>query len=110
ARRYRDTAKRRLGRELPLADDSSAAPGAALPGDTPTPSKQAMAHEQAEAPARALTRPPEEYRQGPRPRHRARPRPEGSGRRLRGWADAARLLFTGAVARLRQEMGDSDEP
>jgi len=108
-RRYRDTAKRQLGRELPLAEDSSGGQGAALPGDTPTPSTHAMAHEQAEALSRAIERLPEEYRQVLTLRYQDRLGYEEIGRRMGRSADAARLLFTRAIARLKLEMRGSDD-
>jgi RNA polymerase sigma-70 factor (ECF subfamily) len=110
ARRYRDTAKRQLGRELSLGDDASGGQEAALPGDTPTPSTHAMAHEQAEALSRAIARLPEEYRQVVTLRYQDRLGYEEIGRLLGRSADAARLLFTRAIARLKLEMRGSDEP
>src|SRR5262249_38100688 len=55
-RAFRATAKRRVGREVPLDDAGPAAP-------VPSPSGQAMANEQSADLQRALARLPEDYRQ-----------------------------------------------
>src|SRR6516162_7620228 len=54
ARRYRDTAKRAVGREVALPGEGSSAGGGAVAGPGPTPSGLAMAQEQARALQRAL--------------------------------------------------------
>ena len=62
-RRYRDTQKRRLAREVALGgDDSSDGPAGGLAANVPSPSGQAMEHEQDQALQAALGRLPEDYR------------------------------------------------
>jgi RNA polymerase sigma-70 factor (ECF subfamily) len=107
-RHYRGTAKRQLGREQSLTpDDSSRQPGAALPGDTPTPSQQVMAHEQAEALRQATLRLPEDYRQVLALRHQEQLSFEEIGERMGRTTNAARLLWLRAVERLQQDLGSS---
>jgi RNA polymerase sigma-70 factor (ECF subfamily) len=91
ARRYRDTAKRQLGRELPLQA-----------GDTPSPSGLAMAREEAEALEKALAQLSEEHRQVILLRHQGQLSFEEIGARLGRSANAARMLWTRAVDRLQQ--------
>jgi RNA polymerase sigma-70 factor, ECF subfamily len=63
-RQYRDTAKRQIGQEVRLdGGDSSAERGDGLAAAWPSPSGDAMAHEQAEAIRRAVERLPDDYRQ-----------------------------------------------
>jgi RNA polymerase sigma-70 factor (ECF subfamily) len=103
-RRYRGTGKRAVGREVaPSADGSSAAAGPALPADTPSPSGQAMAHEQAEALQRALERLPDDYRRVITLRYDEGQSFEEIGRRMGRSPDAARKLWARAMERLRQE-------
>ena len=87
-RHYRDAAKRCVGRERELAGDSSTDPAAGLPGNTPTPSVEAMAHEQAQALQSAL-----EQLSFPE-----------IGRLMGRTENAARLLWLRAVERLEEEM------
>jgi RNA polymerase sigma-70 factor (ECF subfamily) len=61
-RRYRDTAKRCVAGEQPLAPADSQGVGGDPQASTLTPSGKAMAREQAEAMQRALGRLPEDYR------------------------------------------------
>src|SRR5262245_48137208 len=62
-RRYRDTQKRRLTREVALGgDDSTGGLAGGLTADTLSPSGQAMEHEQDEVLQAALGRLPEDYR------------------------------------------------
>ena len=62
-RRYRDTNKRQIDREQSLPTDSTShGPGEKLASDTPTPSRQAVSREQAEAVERAIARLPEDHR------------------------------------------------
>src|SRR5438552_8611315 len=63
ARRYRETNKRQLAREVALQEETpSGEQGPGVAADTPTPSGQAIAHEQAAALAQALMQLPEDYR------------------------------------------------
>lgn len=104
ARRYRATGKRAVGREVLLVPDgSSDAPGPALPADTPSPSGQAMAHEQAEALRRALARLPDDYRRVITLRYDDGQSFEEIGRLMGRSPDAARKLWARAMERLRQE-------
>ena len=62
-RRYRGTDKRRVDREVGLdGTESAAGRRARLATDTPSPSSEAIAHEQAEKIRQALGRLPEDYR------------------------------------------------
>ena len=64
ARRYRDTDKRSLGREVALEEETpSGGHGHNVTADTPSPSGQAIAREQSEAVERALELLPADYRQ-----------------------------------------------
>jgi RNA polymerase sigma-70 factor (ECF subfamily) len=103
--RYYRAGRRGVGREQPLGTDSSAIdPG--LAADTPSPSGQAVAHEQAAALAQALERLPEDYRRVITLRHLEGLPFEEIGARLQRSANAAQLLWMRALERLQQEMGD----
>src|SRR5262245_1933688 len=105
-RRYR-TAKRRLGREEALdPGDSSAERGGGLAADLPSPSGAAAEHEQAEALRRALERLPEDYRQVIVLRYQEDLPFEEVARRMNRSCAAARTLWSRAIRRLRQEMGE----
>jgi RNA polymerase sigma-70 factor (ECF subfamily) len=105
-RRYRETAKRHLGREVPLATDNSrGAPKLAVPAPTPTPSVEAMANEQALALQRALARLPEDYRQVICWRYVEQRSFDEIASLLQRSPNAARKLWARALERLQQEMG-----
>jgi RNA polymerase sigma-70 factor (ECF subfamily) len=105
ARRYRDTDKRQLGREVALdAEQSTSTPAGAVRADTPTPSVQAMAHEQAQALQRALERLPEDYRQVITLRYQEERSFEEIGAQLKRTPNAARKLWARALERLQEEM------
>jgi RNA polymerase sigma-70 factor (ECF subfamily) len=107
-RRYRDTAKRRAGRELPLDGGSASdAPGPALAAADPSPSAQAVAHEQAESVRQALQRLPEDYQQVILCYSQEQGSWEEIGRLLRRTPNAARLLWLRAVERLKRDLGMS---
>jgi RNA polymerase sigma-70 factor (ECF subfamily) len=107
-RNFRQRAKRDLGREVPLeAGGSSHERGAGLPADIPSPSAQAMAHEQAEALARAMEQLPSDYRQVLALRHEEQLAFEEIGQRMQRTANAARMLWLRAVERLKKEIGTS---
>jgi RNA polymerase sigma-70 factor (ECF subfamily) len=107
-RQYRERAKREVGREVPLeAGGSSHKRGAGLAADTISPSGQAVAHEQAEALARALERLPPDYRQVLALRHEEQLTFEEIGQKMQRTANAARMLWLRAVERLQKEMGVS---
>ena len=105
-RQYRARAKREVGREVPLeGGGSSHERGAGLAADIVSPSGQALAHEQAEALARAVQRLPPDYRQVLALRHEEQLGFEEIGQRMQRSANAARMLWLRAVERLQKEMG-----
>jgi len=104
-RRYRDTQKRRLAREVALgSDDSSSGLAGGLTADTPSPSGQAMEHEQDEVLQAALGRLPEDYRRVITLRYEEQLPFEEIGRLLQRSPDAARKLWARAVERLHEEL------
>jgi RNA polymerase sigma-70 factor (ECF subfamily) len=104
ARRYRDAGKRQVIREVALeAGNSSSERGGGPTADTPSPSGQAMAHEQAEALQQALERLPEDYRRVLRLRYHEELSFEDIGRRMDLTPNAARKLWLRAIKRLQQE-------
>jgi len=105
ARGYRATGKRQVGREVPLAGaDSSMAGEAGFVANTSSPSMEAMAHEQAEAVARALERLPEDYRRVITLRNQERREFDEIGPLMERSADAARRLWSRAIERLQHEL------
>jgi RNA polymerase sigma-70 factor (ECF subfamily) len=107
-RQYRQRAKRAVGREVPLeGGGSSHERGAGLAADVLSPSGEAVAHEQAEALARAVQRLPPDYRQVLALRHEEQLTFEEIGQRMQRTANAARMLWLRAVERLQKEMGPS---
>ena len=110
-RQYRQRAKRDVGREVSLGTgDSSHEWGAGLATDTPSPSGQAIAHEQAEALARAMGRLPPDYRRVLALRHEEQLTFEEIGQRMQRTANAARMLWLRAVERLQKETEGPHEP
>jgi RNA polymerase sigma-70 factor, ECF subfamily len=106
--RYYRAAKRGVGRERPLEGDSSSfAPGPGLAAGTPSPSGQAMAHELAEALARAVQRLPEDYRRVFTLRHVQGLSFEEVGRVLERSPNAVQLLWMRALDRLQRDLGVS---
>jgi len=105
ARRYRGTAKRDLGREVPLEPAGSQAAGDGPAADTPSPGGQAVAHERAEAVRQALQRLPEDYRQVLLWHYQEQRSFEEIAGLLGRTANAARKLFARALERFQQEMG-----
>ena len=104
-RRYRDTQKRRLAREVALGgDESTDGPAGRLAANMPSPSGQAMAHEQDKALQEALERLPEDYRRIITLRHQEQLPFEEIGRLLQRSPDAARKLWARAVERLHEEL------
>jgi RNA polymerase sigma-70 factor (ECF subfamily) len=104
-RRYRDTQKRRLSREVALAGDgSSDSPAGELAANMPSPSGQAMEHEQDQALREALGRLPEDYRRVITLRYEEQLPFEEIGRLLQRSPDAARKLWARAVERLHEEL------
>jgi RNA polymerase sigma-70 factor (ECF subfamily) len=105
-RRYRLTARRDTGRELPLDAGGSSAPTArSLPAEGSSPSAHAAAGEQADALRQALARLPEDYQQVLRRRYQE----QRSFAEIAGVMDrttkAVRMLWARAVQRLRHELG-----
>lgn len=104
-RRYRDTQKRQLAREVTLdGDGSSDGPAGELAGNVLSPSGQAMEHEQDQALQAALGRLPDDYRQVITLRYQEQLPFEEIGRLLQRSPDAARKLWARAVERLREEL------
>jgi len=94
-----------VGREVQLeGGDSSRAGHAELVAGTPTPSMEALAHEKAEAVARALERLPEDYRRVITLRNQERREFDDIGRLMDRSPDAARRLWSRAIERLQREL------
>ena len=107
-RRYRATGKRDLGREAPLASGASSTDvGTDVATQTPSPSEQVVAREEAEAVQQALERLSEEDRQVLALRHQEQLTFEEIGRRLERSTSGARALWLRAVERLNEELGKS---
>jgi RNA polymerase sigma-70 factor (ECF subfamily) len=104
-RRYRKTKKRGVGREVALNAGDSSDTGGGLPGETPTPSQQVMAREQAVQLQRVLERLPEDYRRVLTLRYHEQLSFEEIGRQMERSAEAARKLWWRAIERLQQEFG-----
>jgi RNA polymerase sigma-70 factor (ECF subfamily) len=103
-RRYRATGKRAIGREVGLqAEDSADTPLPEPAADTPSPSVEAMAQEQAAALRQALERLPQDYRQVIALRYLEGRSFEEIGRLLHRSPDAARKLWARAMERFREE-------
>jgi RNA polymerase sigma-70 factor (ECF subfamily) len=109
-RHYRDTQKRQLAREVPLAEAPFAELQHLLASAEGSPSTQALAREQAEALDRALERLPEHYRQVLLLRHQEQLSFEAIGQRLVRSAEAARKLWARAVEQLQQDLEPPHEP
>jgi RNA polymerase sigma-70 factor (ECF subfamily) len=108
-RRYRATGKRGIDREQALEPGgSSAVPGAGLAAPEPSPSRLAVAQEQAEALRQAVERLPEDYRQVLRLRHQEKLSFEEIARQMGRSAPAVRQLWSRAVRRVRLELENND--
>jgi RNA polymerase sigma-70 factor (ECF subfamily) len=104
-RHYRATGKRRVGLEKALAaDDSSCPAGERLAADTPSPSGEAQANEQAEAVRQALERLPEDYRRIIVLRYQEKRPHEEIARLMNRSANATRQLLVRAIERLQKEL------
>jgi RNA polymerase sigma-70 factor, ECF subfamily len=104
-RQYRETEKRQVEREVRLgAGDSSADPAGGLAAALPSPSGEAMAHEQAEAVRRAVERLPDDYRRVIVLRYEEGRSFDEIGRLLGLTANAARKLLLRAVERVQREL------
>ena len=103
-RQYRATDKRQIDREVRLeGGDSSAERGGGLAAGLPSPSGEAMAHEQAEAVRRAVARLPDDYRRVIVLRYQEQLSFDEIGRSLGLTANAARKLLLRAVERVQRE-------
>jgi RNA polymerase sigma-70 factor (ECF subfamily) len=102
SRRYRDTDKRAIDREVAIERDGSKV-GDGPQAATPSPSKQAMDHEQAEALRESLARLPEDYRRVIELRFLEERSFEEIGRLTNRSPDAARKLWARAIERLGEE-------
>lgn len=103
ARRFRDTDKRAIAREVAIVPEQSSSPCEFAAAD-PSPSAEAMAAEQSVALDAAIRRLPEEYRRVIELRHR-----DGYGfaeisQQLGRSDNAVRKLFFRAIERLKQEL------
>ena len=85
-------------------DDSSEGPAGGLAANMPSPSGQAMEHEQDQALQAALGRLPEDYRRVITLRYQEQLAFEEIGRLLQRSPDAARKLWARAVERLHEEL------
>ncbi len=108
-RRYRDSQKRQLGREVSLAEAPPAALAGVLASEQDSPSEEAIAHEDEAALERALAELPHTDRQVVRWRSFERLTFEEVGRRLGCSADAARKRWARAVEQLGQSLEPADE-
>src|SRR5262245_30889414 len=104
ARQFRETQKRQAGREVALPQSTSSGP-AGLTTDTPTPSRHAIADEDAAALQAALERLPDDYRQVITLRY-DEDRPFGEiAQIMQRSPNAVRKLWARAVEQLQREMG-----
>jgi RNA polymerase sigma-70 factor (ECF subfamily) len=108
ARRYRATAKRRLGREVALdVSGSSTDREGGLLLDALSPSGVAMEEEQAQALRRAMERLPDDYRQVILLRYQEQRPFEEIAPLMHRSHEAVRSLWARAIRRLRQDMKSS---
>jgi RNA polymerase sigma-70 factor (ECF subfamily) len=107
ARRYRDTEKRQVAREVPLASGSSGLGRDRLAANAPSPPEQLIADEECRCVLEALERLPEEYRTALLLRCREGHSFEEIGRRLERTRNAAQKLWVRALERLREELGEA---
>jgi RNA polymerase sigma-70 factor (ECF subfamily) len=103
SRRFRETDKRAIDREVALQRDSSTAGAGGPQAATPSPSTQAMEQELAQALHRALARLPDDYRRVVELRYLEQRSFEEIGRLLSRSPDAARKLWARAIERLGEE-------
>jgi RNA polymerase sigma-70 factor (ECF subfamily) len=104
-RRYRDTEKRAVGREVPLGTGGpSDIHGAECSADTPSPSGAAVANEQARALQQALQRLPDDYRQIIWLRYQEQRPFEEIAQLLHRSPNAVRKLWARALGRLQKEL------
>ncbi len=105
SRSYRDTEKRRVGREVDLEGVQRPGGGRAeIAADIPSPSTEAMAREQADKIQRVLERLPADYRLVLVLRNQERRSFAEIGQLMERSAEAARRLWSRAIERLQQEL------
>lgn len=105
ARRYRETNKRQIGREVALEEETpSGEQGPGVPADTPSPSGQAIAHEQAAALEQALQQLPEDYREVILLRYQEGRSFPDIAQRLHRSENAVRKLWFRAIEQLQQAL------
>jgi RNA polymerase sigma-70 factor (ECF subfamily) len=104
SRRFQETEKRQVGREVALEGAQQPAPGE-LTAAAPSPSEALMAGEQDDALQQALQQLGDEYRQVIQLRNYERLSFEEIGLRMERSADAARKLWGRALKKLQQLMG-----
>jgi RNA polymerase sigma-70 factor (ECF subfamily) len=108
ARRYRDTDKRNVSRELAIERETpSGAADRELLADTPSPSGQAIAHERTAAIEQAVGRLPEDYAQVITWRYREGLAFDEIAQRMNRSENAVRKLWFRAIERLQEEIDQS---
>ena len=106
-RRYRETDKRELAREEPLARDGDTGQWGrqGVQSDTPSPSVEAMANERARALAAAIERLPDDYRGVIAQRYQAGRSFTEIAEAMQRSENAVRKLWFRAIERLEREVG-----
>lgn len=105
SRRYRETSKRKVGREVPLDGlGSSYQVGAGLSDGAQSPSQCAIAAEESQAMLDALDRLPATYREVILLHHRDNLTYAQIGTQLNRTPEAVRKLWSRAIERLQQEL------
>jgi RNA polymerase sigma-70 factor, ECF subfamily len=111
SRRYRETNKRQLAREMSFdAKARSSSPAGRLPADCPSPSDQAIMNEQDSALQAALARLSDDHRSVLLLRYRDGLAFEDIGVLMQRSANAMRKLWSRALERLHEEMEASAPP
>ena len=103
-RHWQTTAKRQASREVPLGGGDSSAPGPTVIASGPTPSREMMAGERADAVRAALARLPEDYQTVLRLRYEDELPFEEVAHRMGRTSNAVRKLWSRAVERLQVEL------
>lgn len=105
ARHYRGTNKRQIDREQALQMDSTShGPGGGLAAETPSPSRQAVSREQADAVERAIALLPEDYRRVIVLRNQEDRPFDEIARLMERSENAVRKLWFRAVEQLQQQL------
>jgi RNA polymerase sigma-70 factor (ECF subfamily) len=103
-RRYRKSAKRAAGREVPIHGGDTSAAGAVLEADQPSPSELVLAGERDELLGQAMERLPEEYRRVVHLRYHEGLSFEEIGAILARTPNSARKLWARSIERLKDEL------